>query len=112
MKFPAWGVDLTLIIASSYVIFELLKNVSRAEGFQRPVSLTGLKSFRAVRTRHPHADVLPPIRATIVAGEDLVTIRISDQGLYARVRGVVSTVDQDFRWRAFNPSDHVTVRSI
>ncbi|EKM59520.1 uncharacterized protein PHACADRAFT_250081 [Phanerochaete carnosa HHB-10118-sp] len=46
-----------------YIIFELLKN-----------------SFRATRIKHPHAETLPPIRATIVSGENFVTIRISDQG--------------------------------
>ncbi|KAI0939949.1 hypothetical protein AcV5_001188 [Taiwanofungus camphoratus] len=46
-----------------YVIFELLKN-----------------SFRATRLRHPNVAKLPPIRATIVAGDNDVAIRISDQG--------------------------------
>ncbi|OBZ70446.1 [3-methyl-2-oxobutanoate dehydrogenase [lipoamide]] kinase, mitochondrial [Grifola frondosa] len=46
-----------------YIIFELLKN-----------------SFRATRFRHPDTSVLPPIRATVVAGENDVCIRISDQG--------------------------------
>lgn len=46
-----------------YIIFELLKN-----------------AFRATRIKHLRAEKLPPIRATIVSGEDLVTIRISDQG--------------------------------
>ncbi|CCM01573.1 uncharacterized protein FIBRA_03633 [Fibroporia radiculosa] len=46
-----------------YIVFELLKN-----------------SFRATRLRHPKNRQLPPIRATIVAGDNDVTIRISDQG--------------------------------
>ncbi|KAI0081785.1 alpha-ketoacid dehydrogenase kinase [Panus rudis PR-1116 ss-1] len=46
-----------------YIIFELLKN-----------------SLRATRLKHPHARQLPPIGATIVAGENHVMIRISDQG--------------------------------
>ncbi|KAH8105831.1 alpha-ketoacid dehydrogenase kinase [Cristinia sonorae] len=46
-----------------YIIFELLKN-----------------SFRASRIKHPTVSKLPPIRATIVAADNQVTIRISDQG--------------------------------
>ncbi|KAI0774285.1 alpha-ketoacid dehydrogenase kinase [Fomes fomentarius] len=46
-----------------YIIFEVLKN-----------------SFRATRLKHPTASVLPPVRATIVANENNVYIRISDQG--------------------------------
>lgn len=46
-----------------YIIFELLKN-----------------AFRATRLAHPTDTELPPVRATIVAGENHVTIRISDQG--------------------------------
>ncbi|KAJ3555829.1 hypothetical protein NM688_g2360 [Phlebia brevispora] len=46
-----------------YIIFELVKN-----------------SLRATRIHHPAARMLPPIRATVVSGENLVSIRISDQG--------------------------------
>ncbi|KAI0719543.1 alpha-ketoacid dehydrogenase kinase N-terminal domain-containing protein [Cerioporus squamosus] len=46
-----------------YIIFELLKN-----------------SMRATRVKHPTADVLPPIRATVVASDNNVCIRLSDQG--------------------------------
>lgn len=46
-----------------YIVFELLKN-----------------SFRATRLKHAKAEQLPSVRATIVAGENDVTIRISDQG--------------------------------
>ncbi|PCH41005.1 alpha-ketoacid dehydrogenase kinase N-terminal domain-containing protein [Wolfiporia cocos MD-104 SS10] len=46
-----------------YIVFELLKN-----------------SFRATRLKHRDSQHLPPIRATIVAGENDVAIRISDQG--------------------------------
>ncbi|KAH9943427.1 alpha-ketoacid dehydrogenase kinase [Epithele typhae] len=46
-----------------YIIYELLKN-----------------SFRATRMKHPHAQTLPPIRATVVASDVDVCIRISDQG--------------------------------
>lgn len=46
-----------------YILFELLKN-----------------AMRATRLQHKHATSLPPIYATILAGEDDVSIRISDQG--------------------------------
>ncbi|KAM5540525.1 hypothetical protein V8D89_005983 [Ganoderma adspersum] len=46
-----------------YIIFELLKN-----------------AFRATRLKHPTADVLPPVRATVVASDNNVCVRISDQG--------------------------------
>ncbi|TFY57920.1 hypothetical protein EVJ58_g6731 [Rhodofomes roseus] len=46
-----------------YIVFELLKN-----------------SLRATRLKHTSLRQLPPIRATVVAGENEVTIRISDQG--------------------------------
>ncbi|KAI0092427.1 alpha-ketoacid dehydrogenase kinase [Irpex rosettiformis] len=46
-----------------YIIFELLKN-----------------SLRATRLTHADARTLPPIQATISAGENMVAIRISDQG--------------------------------
>ncbi|KAI0340926.1 alpha-ketoacid dehydrogenase kinase N-terminal domain-containing protein [Trametopsis cervina] len=46
-----------------YIIFELLKNC-----------------MRATRLAHRDAPVLPPIRVTISAGENMVNIRISDQG--------------------------------
>ncbi|KAI9063232.1 alpha-ketoacid dehydrogenase kinase N-terminal domain-containing protein [Trametes sanguinea] len=46
-----------------YIIFELLKN-----------------SFRATRLKHPNARVLPPIRVTVVASDNDVYLRISDQG--------------------------------
>ncbi|CDO75599.1 hypothetical protein BN946_scf184858.g39 [Trametes cinnabarina] len=46
-----------------YIIFELLKN-----------------SFRATRLKHPTARVLPPIRITVVASDNDVYLRISDQG--------------------------------
>ncbi|CAL1700654.1 unnamed protein product [Somion occarium] len=46
-----------------YIVFELLKN-----------------SFRATRLKHPNVSQLPPIGATIVSGNNHVTIRISDQG--------------------------------
>jgi len=46
-----------------YIVFELLKN-----------------AFRATRLTHPNASKLPSIRATIVAADNQVTIRISDQG--------------------------------
>ncbi|KAI0638198.1 alpha-ketoacid dehydrogenase kinase N-terminal domain-containing protein [Trametes polyzona] len=46
-----------------YIIFELLKN-----------------SLRATRAKHPTASVLPPIRVTVVASDNDVYLRISDQG--------------------------------
>ncbi|KAF8138735.1 alpha-ketoacid dehydrogenase kinase [Boletus edulis] len=46
-----------------YILFELLKNAMQATEFQ-----------------HGDATALPPIRATIVAGENDVGVRISDQG--------------------------------
>ncbi|KZT66020.1 alpha-ketoacid dehydrogenase kinase [Daedalea quercina L-15889] len=46
-----------------YVVFELLKN-----------------SLRATRLKHTSLRQLPPIRATVVSGENEVTIRVSDQG--------------------------------
>ncbi|KAI0832432.1 alpha-ketoacid dehydrogenase kinase N-terminal domain-containing protein [Trametes gibbosa] len=46
-----------------YIIFELLKN-----------------SLRATRVKHPTADVLPPVRMTVVASDNDVYLRISDQG--------------------------------
>ncbi|KAI0335479.1 alpha-ketoacid dehydrogenase kinase N-terminal domain-containing protein [Cubamyces sp. BRFM 1775] len=46
-----------------YIIFELLKN-----------------SLRATRQKHPSARVLPPIRVTVVASDNDVYLRISDQG--------------------------------
>ncbi|KAF9485330.1 alpha-ketoacid dehydrogenase kinase [Pholiota conissans] len=46
-----------------YIIFELLKN-----------------SMRATYTKHLHKATLPPIQVTIVAGENNIAIRISDQG--------------------------------
>jgi len=36
--------------------------------------------MRATGLRHRDATALPPIRATIVAGENDVGVRISDQG--------------------------------
>lgn len=38
--------------------------------------------MRAIAITHNGASSLPPIRATIVAGENDVGIRISDQGLH------------------------------
>ncbi|EJD01237.1 alpha-ketoacid dehydrogenase kinase [Fomitiporia mediterranea MF3/22] len=46
-----------------YIVFELLKN-----------------AIYATSLRHPSANPLPDIRATIAAGEDEIQIRISDQG--------------------------------
>ncbi|KAF9221992.1 alpha-ketoacid dehydrogenase kinase [Gyrodon lividus] len=46
-----------------YILFELLKNAMRATGF-----------------KHRGSATLPPIYATIVAGENEVGVRISDQG--------------------------------
>ncbi|KAI0650731.1 alpha-ketoacid dehydrogenase kinase [Trametes meyenii] len=46
-----------------YIIFELLKN-----------------SFRATRLKHPAASTLPPVRVTVVASDNDVYLRISDQG--------------------------------
>ncbi|KAH0840152.1 alpha-ketoacid dehydrogenase kinase [Lanmaoa asiatica] len=46
-----------------YILFELLKN-----------------AMRATSLRHRNAIALPPIHATIVAGENDVGVRISDQG--------------------------------
>ncbi|KAI0660970.1 alpha-ketoacid dehydrogenase kinase N-terminal domain-containing protein [Cubamyces menziesii] len=46
-----------------YIIFELLKN-----------------SLRATRQKHPSVRVLPPIRVTVVASDNDVYLRISDQG--------------------------------
>ncbi|KAH7887716.1 alpha-ketoacid dehydrogenase kinase [Phlebopus sp. FC_14] len=46
-----------------YILFELLKN-----------------AMRATRLQHRNAEKPPPIRATIVAGENDVGVRISDQG--------------------------------
>ncbi|KAG6335632.1 hypothetical protein ID866_3448 [Astraeus odoratus] len=46
-----------------YILFELLKN-----------------ALRATALKHRHATTFPPIYATIVAGEDDVNLRISDQG--------------------------------
>ncbi|KAH7914330.1 alpha-ketoacid dehydrogenase kinase [Hygrophoropsis aurantiaca] len=46
-----------------YIIFELLKN-----------------AMRATELHHRNASILPSIRATVVAGENEVGLRISDQG--------------------------------
>lgn len=46
-----------------YIVFELLKN-----------------SMRATAVKHYHLPSLPPIRATIAEGEQVVGIRISDEG--------------------------------
>ncbi|EJF61246.1 alpha-ketoacid dehydrogenase kinase [Dichomitus squalens LYAD-421 SS1] len=46
-----------------YIVFELLKN-----------------AFRATRLKHPTAQVLPPVHATVVASDNNVCLRISDQG--------------------------------
>lgn len=65
-----------------YIVFELLKNVSY-EFFYSSATLTDplfTKSFRATRLKHPNVSQLPPIGATIVSGNNHVTIRISDQG--------------------------------
>ena len=67
---------------ASYIVFELLKNVESWCAISTISANDGLQSFRATRIKHPAASVLPPIRATIISGEDLVTIRISDQGQF------------------------------
>lgn len=59
-----------------YILFELLKNAMRA---------TGLK--------HRHDTTLPPIFATIVAGKDDVSIRITDQGGGLYSNGIQSPSD-------------------
>lgn len=59
-----------------YILFELLKNAMRA---------TGLK--------HRHNTTLPPIHATIVAGKDDVSIRITDQGGGLYSTGIQSPSD-------------------
>lgn len=46
--------------------------------------------MRATGLEHRHATSLPPIHATIVAGEDDVSIRISDQGVVCTVVGLLS----------------------
>ncbi|KAH8830930.1 branched-chain alpha-ketoacid dehydrogenase [Flagelloscypha sp. PMI_526] len=46
-----------------YILFELLKN-----------------SMQATRMQHPNSPEVPPIRVTVVASPNDVTIRISDQG--------------------------------
>jgi pyruvate dehydrogenase kinase 2/3/4 len=46
-----------------YIIFELIKN-----------------AMYATALHHRNADSLPPIRATVVGGQDSIGIRISDQG--------------------------------
>jgi len=43
--------------------------------------------MRATRLQHKHATSLPPIYATILAGEDDVGIRISDQGAVCMMLG-------------------------
>ena len=42
---------------------------------------TGLQSLRATRLKHTELRELPPIRVTVVSGENEVTIRVSDQGM-------------------------------
>lgn len=44
--------------------------------------------MRATGLQHRHAPSLPPIYATIVAGEDDVSIRISDQGTVCMILGL------------------------
>jgi pyruvate dehydrogenase kinase 2/3/4 len=41
-----------------------------------------IQAMLATVQRYHNAPVLPPIRATIVAGNDDVGIRISDQGVF------------------------------
>ena len=68
------------VVVCSYIIFELLKNVCTLHVIHMQRSHGSMQSFRATRMRHPTASKLPPIRATIISGEDHVAIRISDQG--------------------------------
>ena len=50
------------------------------------------QSMRATRVKHPTSDVLPPIRATVVASDNNVCIRISDQGIYVSLSAVQSAL--------------------
>ncbi|EIW61947.1 alpha-ketoacid dehydrogenase kinase N-terminal domain-containing protein [Trametes versicolor FP-101664 SS1] len=59
-----------------YIIFELLKN-----------------SLRATRAKHPTARVLPPVRVTVVASDNDVYLRISDQGGGLASTGIKSPSD-------------------
>jgi pyruvate dehydrogenase kinase 2/3/4 len=45
------------------------------------VYFNGFQALRATRLKHAGASVLPPIRATISTGENMVAIRISDEGM-------------------------------
>ncbi len=65
-----------------YIIFELLRNVGLVSAIRPSVCGTHVlvQSLRATRLTHQDAPTLPPIRATISAGENMVAIRISDQG--------------------------------
>jgi len=65
-----------------YIVFELLKNVSTLFDYDvaERCSRTS-QAMHATCVKHSNsASPLPPIRATIVAGENDVGIRISDQG--------------------------------
>lgn len=59
-----------------YILFELLKNAMRAIGL-----------------KHRHDTTLPPIYATIAAGKDDVSIRITDQGGGLYSNGIQSPSD-------------------
>lgn len=60
----------------------MLKNVGCSDQSTNEFNLTLVfQSFRAVRVRHPDLKEPPSIGVTIVAGENNVCIRISDQGV-------------------------------
>jgi hypothetical protein len=60
--------------------------------------------MRATYFKHMHESTLPPIQITIVAGENDVAIRISDQG---RILIILDTVKSHFR---FKEEDFVIVK--
>src|ERR1700742_865298 len=63
-----------------YILFELLKNVSRRK--ERSRQSNKFQAFQATLLKHPKSDPenLPVVRATVVSSANELTIRISDQG--------------------------------
>lgn len=63
-----------------YIIFELLKNVSSFSVYVLQNKRRFYQAMSAIYTKHMQKTSPPPIQVTIVAGENDVAIRISDQG--------------------------------
>jgi len=68
--------------------------------------------MRATGLNHRNSSTLPPIRATIVAGENDVGVRISDQG-WAPLYSPRTVVEVDlYRWWLVISSDKITLRPL